>query len=302
MENECYYISSRGLLKSCTHHSLNPISSCNNDTEYLIKMLNSPDKMFDGMSIYVCSDLLSFFVTKMLSHIKHKFTLVSGDSDMCVPKEALSQRQTYALLQSPYLIKWFAQNTRVENCEKLCLSPIGLDYHTILTYPNCNWRKSGEDQLPSSQEDIITMLNIKSPLFHERIPKVYVNFSINNDRFNQRKRALNVIPKNLLHVSLEFKPRTDLWNEMIDYTFVLSPTGVGLDCHRTWEALILGCIPIVCVKEFNQIFNDLPVLLVNDWTEINNELLKRTIDDFKRRTFNYDKLTLEYWVNKINSK
>jgi hypothetical protein len=33
--------------------------------------------------------------------------------------------------------------------------------------------------------------------------------------------------------------------EKINYAFVASPYGGGPDCHRTWEALILGCIPIV---------------------------------------------------------
>lgn len=59
MENECQFVCSRGLLKSCT--STNPKSSCNNDVTYLYEMLSS-GKMFHGMSIYVCSELLKFFV------------------------------------------------------------------------------------------------------------------------------------------------------------------------------------------------------------------------------------------------
>ena len=27
--------------------------------------------------------------------------------------------------------------------------------------------------------------------------------------------------------------------------FVLSPAGNGVDCHRTWEALLMGAVPIV---------------------------------------------------------
>ena len=61
MEDECYFVCSRGILKSCTIHSENPKSSCNNDNTYLINMLNSY-KMKNSMSIYVCSDLLKYFV------------------------------------------------------------------------------------------------------------------------------------------------------------------------------------------------------------------------------------------------
>ena len=92
MENKCKIVCSRGLLKSCTFHSQNPKSSCNNDTSYLINMLLS-NKNFDGMSIYVCSELLRFFVNKILPKITNKFILVSGDSDLCVPLEALSQKK-----------------------------------------------------------------------------------------------------------------------------------------------------------------------------------------------------------------
>ena len=52
---------------------------------------------------------------------------------------------------------------------------------------------------------------------------------------------------------------------------------------------------------FNNLFNDLPVLIVKKWEDITEELLDNTINDFKKREFNYDKLTLNYWVNLIKS-
>jgi hypothetical protein len=56
--------------------------------------------------------------------------------------------------------------------------------------------------------------------------------------------------------------------EIANTKFVLSPAGNGLDCHRTWEAMYLGAIPIV--KEADWPFRnyDLPVLMVNDWHEL----------------------------------
>ena len=77
-ESSCHFVCSRGLLKSCTFHSYNPRSSCSDDTVYLVDMLKS-DKMYDGMSIYVCTDLLPFFANTVLSELKRKFYLVSGD-------------------------------------------------------------------------------------------------------------------------------------------------------------------------------------------------------------------------------
>jgi hypothetical protein len=50
--------------------------------------------------------------------------------------------------------------------------------------------------------------------------------------------------------------------------FVLSPPGNGADCHRTWEALYMGAVPIVLKKfwPFQEI--NLPVLIVEDWEDV----------------------------------
>lgn len=302
MEQLCHFMCSRGILKFCTFHSQKPISSNNSDTGYLLNMLKV-GKMFDGMSIYVCSDLLKFFTNVILPHINYKFVLVSGDSDLCVPKEILTIKETITLLQNPYLLKWFVQNTRIQDNEKIVQMPIGLDYHTIANNPNCSWRLPEEKSLPRFQEEILFKIRHEMKPFYDRIPKIYVNFTKSSDRFGQRSKSLEIIPNNLLVKNNMFiTPRTNNWKEMTKYTFILSPAGVGLDCHRTWEALCLGCIPIVCIPEFKNMFEDLPILVINTWNEVNEELLVNTIEEFKNRSFNYDKLTLNYWKERIMLK
>lgn len=298
MENNCYFVNSRGLLKSTDIHSLSPKSSCNSDKQYLVDMIVN-NKLKDGMSIYVCSDLLKFFVNIILPKIKNSFVLLSGDSDLCVPIEILTQSETIKILNSPYLIKWFVQNTRVQDNPKMIQMPIGLDFHTISNYPNCSWRQPHEDRLPISQENVLKSIIYKAKPFYERTPKIYVNFSKGNDRFKQREHSIKIIPKELMVINDKFIPRTPNWNMMINYAFILSPFGVGMDCHRTWESLALGCIPIVCAPNFKGLFSDLPVLVISDWNEINQELLEKTINDFKERTFKLEKLTLAYWIDKI---
>ena len=296
MENLCYFVNSRGLLKSCNFHSKNPKSSCNNDTGYLFEMLTN---MFDGMSIYVCSDLLNFFVNNILHKINKRFVLVSGDSDLCVPVEALKANEIGKLLNSPYLIKWFLQNTQVQYNPKMIQMPIGLDYHTISNNHGHNWKLPNENHLPSAQEHVLVSIKENSQPFYERIPKIYVNFSKGNDRFKDRVGSLKSISTNLLVFNDAFTKRTVNWNIMSKYTFILSPFGNGMDCHRTWEALCLGCIPILKAPGFKQMFENLPVLIVYNWSDVNQELLDKTIEEFKTRTFNYEKLSLKYWVDKI---
>jgi len=296
MENLCYFVSSRGLLKSCVFHSNNPKSSCNDDYKYLYVMLNN---MYDGMTIYVCSDLLRFFVNVILPKINKKFVLVSGDSDLCVPIEALTMAETNTLVNSPLLIKWFVQNTRIQDNEKIVQLPIGLDYHTISKDPGCYWKLPYENHLPGAQELILVNIKEKSKPFYDRMPKIYVNFSKNSDRFGDRRLALEKISKELLAVNDVFIPRTYTWKNIAEHAFVLSPFGCGIDCHRTWETLCLGSIPIVRAPHFKNLFEDLPVLNVDSWENITQELLDKTIADFSKKTFNYDKLKLSYWTNRI---
>ena len=42
--------------------------------------------------------------------------------------------------------------------------------------------------------------------------------------------------------------RRQVWQAMALYGFVAAPVGHGLDTHRTWEALALGCIVLVEVR------------------------------------------------------
>ena len=80
--------------------------------------------------------------------------------------------------------------------------------------------------------------------------------------------------------------------------FVPAPAGNGLDCHRTWEALYLGCIPVVLRKEYCG-DNNWPVMVVDSWDELLslnsyqlNELYRDNIVSYaKVISFNEDVLS-----------
>lgn len=297
MENNCKYISIRGLKRLCNFKSRIYISDTKDGKDYLYDMLKN-NKMFDGMSIFVTSDLLEFFVNEILDKIKNTFILVSGMSVKTCPVEALTKMSLFKLINHKYLIKWCSQNNTIQYYPKVLQVPLGIDFHSVYNNPN-KWTKIVDGNTPVEQERyLIDIANNSSP-FYERINKIYVNFSMNTDRFKQRKACLKEIPQHLLAFHQEKMKRTQTWEQTVKYSFVLSPYGNGMDCHRHWEALILGSILIIKLKEFIKMFEDLPVLIVNDWKEINQELLDNTIELFKNKTFHYDKLTLEYWKQQV---
>ena len=62
-----------------------------------------------------------------------------------------------------------------------------------------------------------------------------------------------------------------------EYKFAFSPPGNGIDCHQTWEMLLLSAIPIMQRTIIDLVFEELQatgtVLIVDDWKEVKQALL-----------------------------
>jgi hypothetical protein len=255
----------------------------------------------EKMSIYVCTHLLTYFISSILPKISMPFYLVSGDSDLDVQKEAVSANLFKKLVDSPYLLKWFAQNITDPPAPKVVQMPIGLDYHTIFNNPNHWWKMHTEGSKPTEQESILNSLRQSMNSHDERSCKIFSNVHHTLDRHGDRGSAITALynKPDLIAIASTHLSRSQTWGEMCKYSFVLSPFGNGYDCHRTWEALSFGAIPIVRAKHFKGLFADLPVLNVDEWSDITQELLQNTIREFKQRNFNYEKLTLKYWSDQL---
>ncbi len=294
-EDQCLFVNSRGILKSCDIRSPNPQSSCRWDTQYLQTLLD-PSNQRAGMRIYVCSEALRYFVIRILPHMKQSFYLFTGDSDLSVPAEALPHELIHILLENPYLIQWSGQNMTLIQSSKQRQIPIGLDYHSIACGGNPReWYKAGEGRSPGEQEAQLVALRAAAPAWRDRICKVYTNAHHRMDRFGDRKAAIKQIPASLLDLEPALIPRSEVWANYTKYAFVASPYGNGVDCHSTWEALCCGAIPIICGNYLKDIYDNLPVLRVKSWSDVTEDLLKKTVEDFSKREFNYEKLTLAYW-------
>ena len=77
----------------------------------------------------------------------------------------------------------------------------------------------------------------------------------------------------------------------------------GLDCHRTWEAIMIGIIPIVKSSSIDEIYNELPVLVIKDWNELSVKLLNNKFEEINKlrgeKMYNFERLYIKYWVNKM---
>ena len=81
--------------------------------------------------------------------------------------------------------------------------------------------------------------------------------------------------------------------------FVVSPLGNGMDCHRTWEALIMGCFPIVKSCTLNPLYQGLPVVIVNDWSEVTESFLVEKQRELSEKTWDLKSLFAPYWFQRV---
>lgn len=83
--------------------------------------------------------------------------------------------------------------------------------------------------------------------------------------------------------------------------FVISPPGNGLDCHRTWEAIYLGSVPVVLKKFLSEkLIEIFPIIAVNEWGEFldlssnERDVLVSRFDGME-----YPAMAIDYWSNAL---
>jgi hypothetical protein len=298
MENYQKLVSSRGILRGCDVFNRSPQSS-----SPLIDFAGDA-QLPSGGAIYCCTDALETFASEVIDSISMPFVLVSGDSDTVVSPQTLAGGVFEKILAHPTLVRWFAQNIGAAG-EELHFLPIGLDYHTMWERPWV-WRDSVRRSAFEQERTLLGIRDRAAPV-QERKPLIYCNwhFALHDRRGDgtpvrsERIECLEQVARSLCFFEPTFVPRYRTWGTQTEYAFVLSPAGNGPDTHRLWEALVLGCIPIVRRNFLSQFLSDLPVIVVEDWREITAEFLERSFADMWARRFNFGKLYLEYWRRAI---
>lgn len=290
-------VNSRSILFACDIYPQNPESSIAN-TPYLDSI---PSQLANVVlktgsktpSIYVPSDGITYFEQYILPKLSVPFVLVSGDSDLPINTNSLNGSLN-TLLESPLLVAWFAQNRDFDH-PKLHSLPIGINLHNLWSNP-LQW--GGGFILPTLQELQIQNIAQNARPLAQRIPKIFCNWHFSIDRAD-RKACYEQIDHSACFFQPDPLPVDQTWQAQAQYQFVLSPHGAGLDCHRTWEALLLGCIPIVKQAKLNDLFKDLPVIVVEDWKEINESFLRDAFERLSSKSFKNEKLYMQYWKKQL---
>jgi len=294
-ETSCVLVSSRGLLKSCDYYPRYPRSGFE-------KVRDIPaHRIKDRSILYVQNSAISDFYKQYFPKINKSFVLVSGDSDHTMPFDQLSDYEFQNLLNDGRCLHWFSQNALPFQHTNFSIIPAGLDYHT-LTYSHRrhSW---GDWCLPVDQEKkLISIRDCAFPTSQRKLMGYSTFHFFMTGRYGyDRVDAIVNIPKGSVFYERVPVDRETTWKNQSEYAYVVSPLTNGLDAHRTWEALALGCIPIVKKSPIIQLFDELPVLILDQWEDLTLEKMTLFLKEveYKRHLYNFDKLKLKFWTDKI---
>lgn len=234
-----------------------------------------PSKVRKGDVIFVATDYLPKFFGKYHPKIEEKYVLVTHNGDLPVPGAFASY------LNDPKILAWYGQNVEGVVHHKLHPLPIGIENR---------YNSNGNP-------DVVAQAQVECKALAKKF-LLYSNFSIGTCPGERGHVAGLFQDKPYCYVSSR-KAYPLYLADLAESKFVLCPRGNGLDCHRTWEALYMGAIPIVKTSASDALFQDLPVIIVGDWTEVTEEFLQRKEQEMQGRSYALDRLTIDYWLAEI---
>jgi len=181
------------------------------------------------------------------------------------------------------VFRWYSQNVGVVN-PKIESLPIGLE--------NNRW-------FPDRQKKEKIIAKVNESRNYRNL--VYMNHNIGTNPAVRDR--LYELYESELWVTSEKGLNGSNFDGYIDniynHKFMICPQGNGLDTHRTWECLYLGTIPIEKYNLNNRFYTDLPICFVDNWEDLTSEFLESEFIRIKSGNWNMNKITFEYWKNKI---
>lgn len=242
-----------------------------------------PAKVPAGSVIFATAYTIEEFLEKIHPKIKNPYILVT-----LYYGPVLAIRK---YVEDPKIIAWFGQvNRDAVLFKKFTIIPLGI---------------FRDDALFDNRKAINTLFTDLRNVQKNKL--LYMNFTIHQGRHDGRGDIYNLFKNKSFCTARKpiFNPMPAAFiqcmQETAQHKFVVSPWGDMLDCYRHWESLLVGSIPIVQASSLTPIFEDLPVVIVDDYKEVTEEFLNTKYNAMKNKHYNFRKLYMQYWVDKINN-
>ena len=131
-----------------------------------------------------------------------------------------------------------------------------------------------------------------------KIEKIYVNFRVNTNRKVRQNILNNLESKEFCNIDNHSDDLPHYISSIASHKFVACPEGNGIDTHRLWETIYAGSIPILKNHISLKTLEELPVIFIDDFQNIDFDYILKENDKLSKK--NFDKLTIEFWLNEIN--
>lgn len=235
------------------------------------------------------------FLNNVHAHIRVPYLLLTDTSD-----HSIDRGNSDLLLKSGKLFHWWASDNTVLDNSKITSVPLGVDDNleppgvkekmdSVVFHANISLYLSTLQQIEAQPRTRWLMVQMSTTHDERRgIRKIF------DDSWGDSEIKATASERGKLKMD-EYLQRLG------EHRFILSPRGNGLDAHRTWEALLVGTIPIVRSSSLNVLYEQLPVLVVHKWSDVTPNLMRQFYQEYlaNRSTYNYDKLFADYWIGNI---
>jgi hypothetical protein len=156
--------------------------------------------------------------------------------------------------------------------------PIGMSWQYVLNYMK-------GDLLQLGNHDMLVLSAIVSTTDESRRP-TGINRKLIIDNLNKN----NIVNNSLSHESY--------YTLLPSFKFIISPEGNGIDCHRHYEALLAGCIPIMERNPLTEEkYKGCPVLWTTDYSEITPDYLEEKYNQMITIDYDFTCLFLSFYDN-----
>lgn len=233
---------------------------------------NVTESFLEGDSTIFCKTDFIIQLFDIIKDSKYSYNIITHHSDYSIDEYLFSKR--------PKCVKkWYAINPTYSHPDLIAI-PLGLKTHRGCYFEPqymTEWFAYNINRLRSNKKKL----------------NVYCNWNVTN---LERNKITDNLTSNNVNITYDTNiPFNEYIERMSHHKFVISPPGNGIDCHRTWEALYVGSIPIVIKNDIYNDWCDLPILQVNSYNDITQEIL----DTFIKLPYNHEKLLIDYWKHKI---
>jgi hypothetical protein len=235
-----------------------------------------PPSVRKGDILFVQASEIERFRKLLLPGVQQTFVLITHNSDVTIDARLLP------LANDPRILHWFAMNLALKH-PKMTAVPIGLENRCF------HWNGVIADFRKLSRQG------------GRKLNRILYGFTVGTNA-RERQPALDALAGSVLADPVSRVNSRAYRKLLVRYGFVASPPGNGVDCHRTWEALYLGVVPIVRRSMFYDHFPELPALFVDDWDEIlgwNERFLETQREALAPLTGSSPYLRFDYWASLV---